>query len=69
VSATLALQASAAPGLAAGSLRDALLRAAGPNRAVDAAAAVRAVKPTAKSPRRRHRARAHAKRRSRQARR
>lgn len=69
VSATLALQASAAPGVAPASLRDALLRTAGPGEAVDAAAAVRAVRPTAKPPRRHHRARAHAKRRSRQARR
>ena len=68
-SATLALEASVAPGLAADGLRGALLRSTGPNGAVDAAAAVRAVRPTAKPPRRRHRARGHAKRRSRQARR
>ena len=68
-SATLALEASVAPGLAGDGLRGALLRSTGPNGAVDAAAAVRAVRPTAKPPRRRHRARGHAKRRSRQARR
>ena len=69
VSATLALQASAAPWLPVSSLRDALLRSAGRGGAIDAAGAVRAVKPRARQPRRRHRARGHAKLHSRQPRR
>src|SRR4051812_13671427 len=83
VSATLALESAAAPGLPASALRDALLNAAGADGSVDAAGAVQAVapasaaatvavKPKAKRRHRRHRrhhARRHAKHRSRQARR
>jgi subtilisin family serine protease len=82
VSATLALEAAAAPGLATADLRDALLRATGPDNALDAAGAVQAVagragsisiaapavKPKAKRRHRRHR-RHHASHHARRARR
>jgi subtilisin family serine protease len=59
VSATLALEAAAAPSLPAGALRDALLGSAGPGASLDAARAVRAVggkaKKKAKRRHRRHR--------------
>src|SRR4051812_13474773 len=72
VSATLALESAAAPGVSASALRDALLNAAGATGGLDAAGAVRAVaavKPKAKRRHRRHPARRHARHRSRQARR
>jgi subtilisin len=66
VSATLALQAAAAPGLPTSRLRDALLASLGPGLRLDAARAVRAVKPKATRPhlRAKHRAPRRAARRA-----